>query len=250
MRSNKREKVLLRKKVSVSELAIQNYINDLFGNPDFISDIIKIRKDHSIPPQGYEAKQMWVGGHWNNKLKTDLYFFSEDMEKIQVKYNLPLIWTREIKEWILTNKFSFEAINRSTMISVYDLKTIVDELGSGNETYRDMGISSLRTASRDQPVAIVIHPSMSKTAILDFVTRNYENKIKPIQEQYRLKESLIGKVRSKNTDTQKMKKMVMELYEKGEKSKNITEAINREFSVSKHYTDINTIIRKQKKIKL
>ena len=109
------------------------------------------------------------------------------------------------------------------MISVYDLKMILDELGSGNETYRDMGISSLRTASRDQPVAIVIHPSMSKTAILDFVTRNYENKIKPIQEQYRLKESLIGKVRSKNTDTQKMKKMVMELYEKGEKSKNITE---------------------------
>lgn len=250
MRSNKKDKESLRKNISVSEMSIRNYTENLFNNPAFISDVKKIREDHAIPKNGYTRKQMWGKGTWNKKLKTDLYFFSEDIEKLQNKYDLPLIWLREIKEWVLTNVFSFGEMKGSTMISVYDLKYEIKLLESDEKSDKSMGLTSLRTLSRDHPIIIAIHPSISKTALLDFISRNFESRIKPLKEKYNPKGSLIGKVRSKNIDTQKMNKRIMNLCDLGIKRKEITEMINKEFGVSKNYTDINTIIREQRKLQL
>lgn len=248
MKTNKEEKKELAKKFSKAELLIKNHIDGLFTNPEFIKDVRELRVKYKIPKDGYSEKELWPKGKWNKKIDFDLYGFSDDIEKFQLKYELPLIWIREMKSFILHNIMPINNELWQTMIRVVDLKERINQLESKDATTRDMAIRSLRTLVRDLPIVIMVHPSISETSLRDYITRNYETRIKRGQVKYKKVTNILGKYRSKNTRTKIINSRIMELKKENKTGKEIAEIINSEFSLSKDYTDINTIIRNEKKL--
>jgi hypothetical protein len=189
---------------------VYGWLQDLFINPDFNSEIRLLRKKYNLPENGLEPakeKEAFVTPEgdkieFTNKMKPAEEWLTAnsnrsrdlnmDLKKIGKKYNVFLPYSRMnvLEYFFFFDSFKdFDASTQLNLLSITDVK----EMRSYGKTFRAYDDAMW-------PVMIRISPYASRNDIIDYIDKMYEYRIHPKQNLYKKEGVSLGTVREKNEE--------------------------------------------------
>ena len=227
MKTDKR-KIITYKLHSAAEHKFITYLNTLVQKPEFVEEIKRLREKYGVPIEGYsdyftdpndesEEDPLVV----TPPVLDNMNFFNDAVD-LSREYGLPSDWSGVVENLVAYDEFDF---------GDYDLNTI----RVCDATYFD----GLQDIAKDTPVAVLINPYSSQRDVIDFIKKNYKEKIKPIQDKYRNHKVDFGKTRKKNFKVQSIEDFVYE--NRDLKIMELTSAVNAKFGKLYEYTHVQKI---------
>jgi hypothetical protein len=204
-----------------------NYIDDFIDSDCFQVGIIALRKKFDIPSSGFDLPEKLkrkliqniqiesftlVPPEIENKkpgIIKEIHFEIKELSK-----NFPIYDNQTIsifKIYLFYNTKLYEALQGSLdEINLCRIEDIKDEL----EEYEFFGhpkdvAGIFKKKFDDYPIALKLHPSISQRDLVDYVKHNWHI-INFYLSQYRDKESMLGKIRNKNSEIKKRDKFIYE----------------------------------------
>ena len=175
-----------KKKTEQGYIHLYNYFLEISRTEKFSKSIRSLRKKYKIPPEGFSKIDHNDFLRWSEKHnETFSKKIFNDVYKLCEGFFLPKEWWKAVMEALFHDS---EDITDLGFGSVPGLCIVSTKEGKRNKSY---------------PVSLEISPYASKRDIINFIEITYSNEIEPKQKRYRKEASRIGKVKSKNIDTQR-----------------------------------------------
>lgn len=222
------------------------YLATLITRGDFNNEIINLRKKYKVPVDGYkdyftssndpddEMPLVILPPDIDNKR------FLNDSVDLARKYGLPSDWFSIIQNLVAYDEFDFSDYDTP---SITVLDGIEYESGISNPLSK-IKPTSLKNYVQDGPVVIFVNPYNSQRDIIDFIKKNYNEKIKPIQDKYKIKNLNIGSTRKKNELMKEIETFIDQ--NRNVKIKELMGIVNKKFNKGYGYTHVQKIKKKTK----
>lgn len=199
---------------------LMNYVQALFEDPEFIADVMKIRKKVRI----VDGKE--------HILLTDIdriTAYQKGIDGLLLKYKLNYMWADMISMFV--NDFSKDGGSWGTICELQDVEEMrEDPLMDHNIKLDDNAF----------PLALRISPYATQRDLIDYIKVLYKDTIKPMQDKYLDKEVKIGKFRSKKEHIKKRNAFIIKNQHLP--AKEIGSLVAKEFDEYLDYALISKII--------
>jgi len=220
---------------------VMNYIKEAIKSDYFQSEIGKLRKKYSIPANGFKSTDEHI--EWNN-IDTDKRIsrfraVSDDVWKLCAKINLHNFECFDLVESYLYFNNLLHYDKRPDFLNLCIISDTIDEIEDPLSKEQAEG------DNRMFPIAIRISPYASLRNIQEYLEVAYATRIKPLQEKYKKKNALIGRIKSKNPLVAKRNDFIYK--NKDLPRKKIKELVEEKFDISLEYEYIGKIISDEKK---
>lgn len=246
-----------------------NYIDTLLNKPEFISElkwfrshIADIETSEELPKDGLplpkthiEHSQMTVNYDYKyDEEAQDYYNIEEYTEREQAfrdKYDLDIFG--DAFEFLLyyNSVKPMKGMGYCSFLEIVDLQRTIasgleDDEIFGKGSYKK-SVELIQHVSKTTPIAVLIHPYMSKRDIIDAVRKVYDVAIEPIQNRY--KKQSVG-LQGSRKKSEKLKERDQFIYEHRHlPAQEIMKLVSDEFGKVYDYTYIQSILSREKEKK-
>ena len=216
-----------------------NHLEKLKGNPSFLSDVKKTRKENGIPENGFRIVKT-EKDFLELKKKIGLLEYEEKgydlFPEIKAKYKFD-IFSEFLDYYIIFNNSNiFDKMGHLNCAHCVDMSDYF------NKKNNDIMLSILAYETSTQPIAIFLHPYMTQRDIVDYVKKMYRTEIEPIQKKYRSQKTMLGLARKKSEKICKRNEFI---YNNRTRKKELVSLIAQEFGQVLDYTYINQILSEE-----
>jgi hypothetical protein len=180
---------------------VKIYFLDLIDRKDFLTEVKRLREKYGIPEEGFKKRERHITPvppiygpsypkRWDKLTKEpiDQAFWLDlfkDENKLAEKFQLPPNNLNIIDDYVLYNDTAFIESDVPNLFMIQDChdlgrhKTIDKEINTG------------------LPILLRISPYASQRDLLDYIGAIFESEVRPIQEKYMDKTSLLGKLKTR-----------------------------------------------------
>lgn len=231
-------------KTSSAYKKLQNYFTRLVQGDRFRQSVLKIRAKFKIPNSGYFYDNQPLPAEWPYRGSEKAYYaLCNEVKKLCRRFELNYLeWDELIIHFIF-----FDTLDEIPWYQNSFNLLAVEDLGVARKSHKEWE----EFPALVHPVALRISPYASERDIVDYVKKTYSTSIRPLQDKYRNKKSMIGKIRaSKRRGVQERNDFIY-TYRSLNRRK-LADLVNEKFvGVGKRlsYSDINIIIARERKIR-
>lgn len=230
---------------------IRNCFESMERDRDFMLKVGDLRKMLNLPKSGLlfpenKKKALENQSRIFSKLseKNKIYYWRASADILN-NYSLD-IFGDVLEYYIMYGSIEpFIIFGSVKFAQVFDLQEIFSEEHYGK--IDPMRIGNLEEVCDKLPIAILINPYMSQRDIVDFIKKTYEDWILPIQEDYKSKDTPVGKARKKSSFAKERNEFIIKNNDKP--AREIMTLVREKFGKAIDYTYINKIIRDDKNLR-
>jgi hypothetical protein len=181
----------------VKKRRIYSFLEFTIRTEAFIADVKKIRKQFKIPNDGLPFDEKLIMGSFQFPLELNL----DSLEK--ETFLKLMTWLAKNHNMRVFSNFriplAFIVIyNTIVLPEYYDMCSIQDVKSAD---YSKNRYGETLYSDETHPIAIRISPDVSQTELIEYIKRNYEANILPLQKWYKGKPSMINEIREREDES-------------------------------------------------